>query len=406
MQAKNIFKEGIMKKGITVFTICLVFCAFSLLAGNDVRAEKEIRFGILTALSGPAAPWGIANSRSMMLGADEINEKGGFKVKGETYKWKVFLYDSKYIPAEAVKSLNKAIYSDKVNFVAIQGGSPLLACMSILKQNKMLSLNDAAGGKSITNPNNPLVFRWNPSIEGTYAASLSYIKKKEGIKTMASLNPDDETGKSGEAASEYIAKLYGIKIIASVRFERGTKDYTSVLTKIIAKNPDMIETGYTDPTGEALILKQARELGYKGIILLAWGPDPAQVMKIAGPLAEGAYLSATPPEPATQLAKDLYQKFLKKYPANEWRGQYQHYHTLLPTLSAAIEKCQSFDPQKIADTLETMKWESALGPQSFGGKKYYGIKRQLIVPITLLKMVNGKAVIETQIMAPLEGVLD
>ena len=106
-----------------------------LLGGSNASAEKEIGFGIVTALSGPAAPWGIGNGRGMELGADDVNEKGGFKVKGETYKWKVYMYDSKYIPAEAVKALNKAIYSDRVSFVAIQGGSPLLACIPLLKQN-------------------------------------------------------------------------------------------------------------------------------------------------------------------------------------------------------------------------------------------------------------------------------
>jgi branched-chain amino acid transport system substrate-binding protein len=376
------------------------------MASNEVRAEKELKFGILTALSGPAAPWGIVNSRSMMLGADEVNQKGGFKVKDETYKWKVVLYDSKYVPAEAVKCLNKAIFSDKINFVAIQGGSPLLACLPLLKQNKILSINDAAGGKSITNPKNPLVFRWNPSIEGTYAANFPYLKEKEGIKTIASMNPDDETGKSAEDAAEYIAKQNDLKIIERVRFERGTKDYTPILTKIISKNPDMIETGMTDPTGEALIAKQARELGYKGVILLAWGPDPVQVVKVAGQLAEGAYLSATPIRLTTPIAQDLYKRYTEKYSAAEWKGQIQHYHTLLPILSAAIEKCQSFDPQKIADTMETMKWDSALGPQSFVGKKYFGIRRQLSVPITLQKIEKGEAMIVRQIMEPPAGVFD
>ena len=67
----------------------------------------------------------------MSLNAEMVNDKGGFKVKGETYKWKVLIYDQKYIPAEAVKALNKAIYSDKVSFVSVMGGSPLLACIPL-----------------------------------------------------------------------------------------------------------------------------------------------------------------------------------------------------------------------------------------------------------------------------------
>ena len=111
-----------MKKIITVLTSCVMFCALGMImGGSNVYAEKEVRFGILTALSGPAAVWGIANSRAMEMSADKINEKCGFKVKGETYKWKTITYNHQYIPAEAVKALNRAIYSDKVSFVDIMG---------------------------------------------------------------------------------------------------------------------------------------------------------------------------------------------------------------------------------------------------------------------------------------------
>ena len=215
------------------------------------------------------------------MNAEMINDKGGFKVGGEIYKWKTFtfIYDHKYVPAEAVKAANKAIFSDKVQLVSIMGGSPTFAWIPTLKQNNILSLNDTAGGKSVTNPDNPLVFRHNPGIEASYAVGLKYMKEQQGVKTIASLNPDDATGHSNDEASRYmVGKVGGLEIIASEFFERGTKDFTSLLTRIIAKKPDMIETGMTDPTSQALVLKQARELGYKGTMYLIWEPNPQQVV--------------------------------------------------------------------------------------------------------------------------------
>ena len=382
-----------MKKTVKLWVICMMFCALGLImGGSNVYAEKQIGFGILTALSGPAAPWGIGNGRGMELGAEEINENGGFKVKGETYKWKVYMYDAKYVPAEAVKALNKAIYSDKVSFVAIQGGSPLLACIPLLKQNNMLSLNHAAGGKSITNPDNPLVFRFNPAIEASYASSLPYMQKNDGIRTVACINPDDETGKGNLEAAKYVMGKLNLKIIASEFFERGTKDFNPILTKIIAKNPDMIETGMSDPTSQALMLKQARELGYKGKMYLIWGPDPAQVLKVAGPLAEGAYLGASLAEPVNDKQKAIKARFLKKYPERDWTANYYTHYAIVDCLTKAIVKCQSFDPATIAKTLENITWEDAFGTASFGGKKIFGIKRQMLQKVNMLKVVNGKVV--------------
>jgi branched-chain amino acid transport system substrate-binding protein len=285
------------------------------------------------------------------------------------------------------------------------GGSTTLACIPLLKQNNILSLNDAAGGKAVTNPDNPLVFRFNPAIEAAYAAALPYLQKHDGIKTVACINPDDETGRANLVASKYVMGKLKLDIIASEFYERGIKDFTSVLTRVIAKNPDLIETGMTDPTSQALVLKQARELGYKGKMYLVWGPDPIQILKIAGPLAEGAYLGAALTEPVNERQKAIYARFLKKYPARDWNSGYYTHSALFTCLTKAIEKCQSFDPVTIAKTLEDLTWEGVMGTHKWGGKKLFGIKRQMVMPVNINKVVNGKVVWLTT-LTPASGIID
>ncbi|MCK9275275.1 MAG: ABC transporter substrate-binding protein [Syntrophales bacterium] len=398
-----------MKKLSAVLLIVFLVCAFSLAGNGSAYADKEVRFGILSALSGPASPWGIPNARVRVMDAERINENGGFKVKGETYKWKTFVYDHKYVPAEAVKALNRAIFQDKCNYIAIQGGAPTAACIPLLKQNNILSLNDEAGGKACTNPNNPLVFRYNPSVEGSYLTILTHLINKHGIKTVASINPDDETGRAGGAAAfEWVvteAKL-PIERISNEFFERGIKDFMPVLTRILAKNPDLIETGITDPVSQALVLKQARELGYKGHMLLIWGPNDEQVISIAGKMAEGAYLGVSGPrEPSTDAAKELYQRFLKKFPASDWDANYYTHSTKISCLTQALEKAQTFDNKILADVLEDMEWQGMFGTHRWGGTKLFGIKRQMLNPVTVMTIKDGKAVLEFQKEVP-RGILD
>ena len=383
-----------MKKLILVFAIGFVLLATGFGGGqSSAIAAKEIKIGIIAAISGPAAPWGIPNTRGIRLGAEEVNEKGGFKVKGKEYKWKLIEYDHKYIPAEAVKAANKAIYSDKVKYLAIMGGSPTLACIPLMKENKILSLNFAGGGKSVTNPDNPLVFRHNPSIHAMYASIYPYLMKNEGVKTAACINPDDATGISGYEASKMMADASNLKIIVKEYFERGLKDFTAMLTRVLAKKPDMIETSYTDPTSSALICKQARELGYKGVILLAWGPDPKQILKIAGPHAEKAYMVvAGPLEPKTPYQKKIYERFVAKWGAGEWDQNVWAQYGLIPCYTKAIVETQSFEPKVLAKHLETMTWEGPMGKLYFGGAKLFGIKRQEMYPVTLYQYQNDKPV--------------
>lgn len=387
--------------------ICSILACFLMNIGQSRSAgAKEVKLGILCALSGPAAPWGIPNSRGIMLGAEEVNQKGGFTVGGETFTFKTIRYDHKYVPAESVKAANKAIYSDKCDFLSVMGGSCAVATVPIMKSNNILSLNFAGGGRQLTNPDNPLVFRYNPCIEGMYLAVLPLLKEREEIKTMAVINPDDATGKSGLEAAHLGARHSGIEIVAEEFFERGTKDLTAMLTRVKNENPDLIDTSYTDPATSALICKQAREVGYKGTILLAWGPDPDQVLKIAGSHADKVYMSVGGPvEPDTGYQKEVYNRFVDKYGKDEWDPNVWVQYGLAKALSKAIVAADSFDPVKIADQLEDLTWQTPTGELRFGGEKLFGIKRQLLTATYVYQYQGNELKFIGSPTVP-EGVLD
>ncbi|MDY0045617.1 MAG: ABC transporter substrate-binding protein [Syntrophales bacterium] len=399
-----------MRKVKTFLAVCIVLSLSLFIQGNVACADqstKEITFAGLSALSGGASPWGIPIQRALVIGFDKVNEEGGFNVNGQKYKWNLVTYDHKYVPAEAVKALHRAIYSDGATFALVQGGAQPLACLPSLQKNNILSLNPSSA--VVIKKEYPLSFNYNPSIVTAYASLLPFFMKSEGVKTIASINRDDDGGRAASTAMEMIAGINGIKIIASEYVESETKDFTSVLTKVVAAKPDLIETGYSSPTACVLIAKQARELGYKGVLWLTWGPDVDQVIKMAGPAAEKAYLGLGGPlEPQSPIEKDLYKRFIQRYPASEWAGNSSSFYNpaWLPTvLTAAIEKCQSLDSMTVADTLEDMSWEGPQGRHAFGGMKLYGIKRQLLRPITLVQIQNKKAVWITDEPVP-PGVLD
>ena len=362
--------------------LLLLISAIVLIAtGPHAQAAgpAKVKIGALMALSGPAAPWGIPILRGVERAAEEVNKQGGFKVKGKSYEWDVRSYDHKYVPAEAIKAANKVIYSDRAKFLSIMGGSPTLAVIPLMKENNILSLNFASGGKKVTNPDNPLVFRYNASVEIMYLSVLPYLVKNEGIKTMATITPDDATGHSGLNAAKLGASHSHLEIISAEFFERGSKDFSSLLTRVLAKKPDLIETSLTDPTSASLILKQAREQGYKGIFLLSWGAVPEQVLKIAGPHAEKAYMYVSAPvKPENDYQKRVYEAFVKKWGEKNWDNIIYMAYGLVPALTEAIVAAQSFEPEAVAKKLESLEWETPTGRLSFGGAKLFGIKRELL----------------------------
>src|SRR5271170_6486518 len=56
-------------------------------------ADKELKIGFVGVTSGPAAAWGTSNVRSMQTRAAWLNEIGGVKIGGDTYKITVITFD-------------------------------------------------------------------------------------------------------------------------------------------------------------------------------------------------------------------------------------------------------------------------------------------------------------------------
>lgn len=389
---------------LTMLTGSFVGCTPT---GDDELEEAEVvKFGVISFLTGPAAPWGIPITRAIQVGAEMLNDEGGFVVDGTRYKWEVIIYDSGYVPAEAVSALNRLIFNDEVSFVNVGGAPCALACLPLLQENELLSLNNAGGGVGLTNPDNPLFFRYDPVSESMYASLLPWFKDNENVETIAVINPDDDAGEASYEAAKMITELYGMNIVANEFFERGSTEFTPLLTRVLARNPDLIDTSYSDPTSSALIVKQARELGFDGPILLPHGPDPILTLDVAGPHAEGIYMAiAGPFEPETEIQQKYYDSYVAQWPAEEFDPTFWLYTDMVPALTMAIVKAQSFDPYDIADALEDLVWETPVGTFSFGGTKLYGIKRQLLHSLTLVTVQDGEIVFVKTADTP-EGLLD
>ncbi len=72
-----------MKKSVSmsIKIFALLSVLFLFAAGTMVSADdkpKEILLGGITALSGPAAPWGIGMQNTWQMAIDDINNGGGW----------------------------------------------------------------------------------------------------------------------------------------------------------------------------------------------------------------------------------------------------------------------------------------------------------------------------------------
>jgi branched-chain amino acid transport system substrate-binding protein len=362
---------------------------------NTTPAAKPpifLYFGAALPMSGPAASWGIEMDRGLKLAADEINAAGGFVVRGQRYHWKIITYDTAYVPSKAVDAVTKLVEKDKVKFMQVVGAGLIAAVQPIYEQAGVLNICAGRSAAYFMGKDHPLTFASYTSIGPVNLVTYPYFRDKLRVKTIALINPDDAYGRDSSKDSRKAAEFLGLKVVAEEFYERATNDFYPLLTRIMGTKPDMIDNGVGPVSSSALLVKQAHELGYKGVHYMGNPVSPEVAIKVAGGEAlEGAYM---PDMPLAQTAEQLAfkEKVIARYGEAGWGSMlFDFYSDFLWPLTKAIEAANSVDPQKVAKALTKVKLKHIRGGTAyFGGSKLYGLPHALIKPVPLIQFKGGK----------------
>lgn len=384
----------------SLFVHVALFAAAVLCAAIPLRADAAdvIKFGIATPLSGPAAPWGIPHKNATELVFEEINAQGGLDVGGKKYKLEVVAYDHKYVIAEGVAVVNRLVAKDGVKHMSILGGSVVKAALETVNEAGVLNL-PLAYADGLVSTANPLTFHAFPSPPET-SAFWKWIKEQHPqIKRVATVSPNDDTGWwSIKVETAYVQKL-GYEVVGKEFFERGINDFNPILLRLLSGKPDIISVMATPAGSVGLIVKQARELGYKGRFIHLGQVDTGVVSNIAGKdNVEGMWAHGFVQAPLPDRVKSWQARYTKKF--GEWNATSIDFVNPALAFVAGVKKAQSLDPKKIAEALRTTEFDVLWGKARFGGKDYYGIANQLLYAMPFSEVKNGTATLVVQLPPP------
>lgn len=378
---KAIFICGFMVLG--VFLISLTFSPYSWSA----PPAKELKVGVILPLSGPGAPWGIPIKAGFEIAFDEMNAAGGIKTSKAIYHPKLYAEDDQYKAEVAITKLNKLLYSDRIDpIVYALSGSSVLAMMAITTPKKIVF--PMCGQMFFEPDKNPYTFR---SLTYQYfhqQVTFEWIKKNEPqIKNVILLLPDYASGRDVARVFRHLAKVYGFNLVSEEYFPMATTDFNPILTKVLASKPDFVNIGPAAPGTCALIVKQARELGYKGPIYGATRQDTRTVLEVAGPdYATNFYVNALVPGVPGLPPKfmGLYDEYVKRH--GKFLDVSAMGHRTANEIRAAVELAEVIDSEKLAEAYRKIKFDSVEGPvhygPPFGTQAYY--------PVPMTRIEGGK----------------
>lgn len=363
--------------------------ALLLLASSPVRAETLV-LGVNTTLSGAGAVWGEGMLGAARAMTEKVNAAGGLTVGGKTYTLDLKVYDDRYRAQDSVTAMDRLINDDRVKFVVgPMGSASTVATQARSTESKVITLTMGFTPKAI-GPAVPFTFR--PTITTTEftGPQLAWVGAKLAPKRVRAVLPNDETGQSVGAAQKEAYKAIGIDLQPDF-FERERVDFVPILTRVLSQT-DALEIGGNSPTTAGLIIKQARELGYTGAILVTGGDVTAELVKVSGKqAAEGVYVHV-PVDQSMPETAEYVRGYEAKYgkPVN---GHNAFMYAGLQMLLEAMKRAGTVeDTTRISAEMEKISaFPTILGKAGWTGKDRYGIDRQIDVPFYVGQIKDGAA---------------
>lgn len=344
---------------LAVLAVLATGCGQGLLGGGDKGGDKEapIVLGMLIPQSGSEAAIGPYMSNAAQLAIDEINAKGG--VLGRKLELKTA--DDACDAQSATAGANKLV-TEGVN-ISVGGycSGATLPTLPIFGKSNIPMIIPAANSQELVDQKLKHVFLINGTGSQQAAAAQKWIAKQGGTKVALM---HDNTSYSKDIALRTQA-LLGAQAVTVEAVTPKESDYSANITNVLAKKPDFIYwTGYFQEGG--LIIRQLRQAGYKGSIIVGDGSVSAKLAEIAGgDAAEGVYATMTQTPDTIEGAQGWIEAYKKKF--NAAPGPYSNQAYDAVRLAAeAVKNAGGTDGAKVIAALEAMNgFQMFSGPLKF-----------------------------------------
>ena len=333
----------------------------------QAQATKVLTFGSILSLTGPNASIGKEGVFGVEYAVKQVNAAGGVRIGADTYTLQNINIDDESKVERAVAAAERLVTSDKVPVVfTTPASTTTLAVLPTLEKSKTLGMSFVASAPAVISPELSYSFRSTLTSINNVNPSVDFLVKEKGIKTIAYLGRNDDWGRASGKAIVARANSLGAQVIVEEYFETGATDFSALLTKVRAANPDAVIGAAFIEDGVSLI-KQYRELRLKPVFLTPstiWSSPT--FLKAAGKNAEGVYVATGSTTSDTPAIRAFSQQFEKLNGRKPLPFETTAYDSVMVVLDA-MKKAGSTDPTLVRDALRKLEYKGVLQDYKFAG---------------------------------------
>lgn len=322
------------------------------------QGPGEIRIGALLPLTGPGASYGEWMKAGAETAVAEINGRGGIRAAHV----RVFYEDHLGKTREGTIAFRRLVDVQNVVGMLSSYSNVTLAIVPLANQYRVPVLNGGGQSDALAGAS-PFLFNVFPTYKYEVHALSEFLAKEKNTKRGAIVYTNDEFGRSVLDNFKQSATTYGVQVVEAQAAEMGSVDYRAQLAKVLRATPDVVFVGAHGTDGQ-LIIEQARELGFRGLI--AGSSVILSKEVLASRAAEGVLHTHFSFTPTAQFVS-AYKRLYKDEPTSIYIGNY--YNAIVVFARAAqhlVDHGKPITGEGLQQAIKEVRtFEGAAGPISF-----------------------------------------
>jgi len=361
-----------MKHGI----VAGVALAVSLATPAMAKVEGDtIILGSSISLTGKYATNGLHTQRGYDYAVKVINEAGGVKVGGKSYKLDVKYYDDESTPARGAQLAERLIQQDGVEYMLGPYSSGMTKAIAPVSEKFGVPMVEAEGAsRSLFTQGYKYLFAVLSTSEQYLATAIDFAAEKSSNPSdvrIALAFEGDPFSMDVRAGVMDKIKEYGMKVVIDDQLPADLSDMSTTLTKVKALKPDaLIVSGHSK--GAATAARQIDEMKVNVPMIAMTHCEAAKVQE-KFPKASNGFLCPT------QWVETLSKSDPMFGSAADWNAGFKAdnpSYSSVPYQSAqasaavyvfkeAFEAANSFDKDAVRDAIAAVEMETFYGDIRF-----------------------------------------
>lgn len=246
--------------------------------GSTGGALEKIVIATVGPMSGQYSDYGS----TAKAGAEYALKQQKDKFKELGFDVQLLAQDDQADPKQAVAVAQMLISNaDVLGVVGHATTGASITASAQYETDNLVMVSPSATGSNLTEEGKKIVHRICARDDQQGSKAAIFAKNQLNIKTAYIVHDKQAYG---QGLADEVKKQFekdGVTIAGYEGITAGEKDYSAVINQILAANPEMIYFGgyYSDA---GILIKQAREKGFKGVFMGGDGYDSADLVKIAG----------------------------------------------------------------------------------------------------------------------------